>query len=234
MNTRRTIRIAPLLALLAGFALSGTAFAQHGGGGSHGGGGGHAAVGHAAAGRGAGGHYYGGGYRAGYGGYRGGYYGGYRGGYYGGYRGGWRGGYYGWGLGLGLFAATLPWYYSTYWWGGIPYYYADNSYYIWNGDVGQYETVAPPEGLTTQGGAAAPPGGQAPAAQSDLFMYPKAGQTAEQQDRDRYECHRWAADQSGFDPTQAPAPGSQDAAMKRDGYMRAEAACLEARNYSVR
>src|SRR5580704_11088665 len=55
----------------------------------------------------------------------------------GGYGGGWRGGYggrggfwgpWGWGLGglgLGLYFATLPYYYSTYWWGGVPYYYAD-------------------------------------------------------------------------------------------------------------
>jgi len=40
------------------------------------------------------------------------------------------GGYYGaWGgLGYGLFFATLPWYYDTYWWDGAPYYYADDVY----------------------------------------------------------------------------------------------------------
>ncbi len=35
----------------------------------------------------------------------------------------------------------------TYWWGGIPYYYANNSYYIWDGGAGEYEAVEPPEGL---------------------------------------------------------------------------------------
>lgn len=37
-----------------------------------------------------------------------------------------------------------------------------------------------------------------------LFIYPTAGQSAEQQDRDRYECYRWAVQQTGFDPSAAP------------------------------
>lgn len=40
-----------------------------------------------------------------------------------------------------------------------------------------------------------------------VFVYPTAGQTAEQMDRDRYECHVWAVRQTGFDPaTQQVAP----------------------------
>lgn len=35
----------------------------------------------------------------------------------------------------------------------------------------------------------------------DLFIYPAKGQTQEQQDRDRYECHSWAVQQTGFDPS---------------------------------
>jgi hypothetical protein len=180
------------------------------------------------------------------GGFRGGGGYGFRGGY--GYRGGWRGyGYYGgwgWGgLGYGLFFAGLPFYYSTLWWGGVPYYYAAGDYYLWNGAVGQYETVRPPPGLVNQAAA------QQPSATS-LFVYPKSGQSADQQARDRFECHRWAKDQSGFDPTQpgsatgtdSTTPGaapSAPAAMasspaKRQDYLRAETACLEGRGYSVR
>jgi hypothetical protein len=33
------------------------------------------------------------------------------------------------------------------------------------------------------------------------YIYPGQGQSPEQQDRDRYECHSWAVQQSGFDPT---------------------------------
>lgn len=36
-----------------------------------------------------------------------------------------------------------------------------------------------------------------------VYFYPGKGQTAQQQDRDRYECYLWAVKQSGFDPGQA-------------------------------
>ena len=38
-------------------------------------------------------------------------------------------------------------------------------------------------------------------ATSDIYIYPNKGQTHEQQSLDRYECHVWAANQSGFDPS---------------------------------
>ncbi len=46
----------------------------------------------------------------------------------------------------------------------------------------------------------------APAAGAqDVFMYPARGQSQQQQDRDRYECHSWAVAQTGFDPARASA-----------------------------
>ena len=212
------------ISMLAGtfitaLVLSTGAMAQHGGGG---GGGGHAAGG--------GGHV-GGGYHGGYGGYHGGY-GGYRGGYgYGGWRGGygWRGGWgwggWGWGLGLGLYFAALPLYYQTYWWDGVPYYYADNTYYIYDPNVKQYQTVAPPAGLQGQAGVGP---GQA-AGSSELIVYPKNGQNADQQARDKFECHQWAVSQTGYDPT----TGSAAVPARSNDYRRAQVACLEGRGYSV-
>lgn len=38
----------------------------------------------------------------------------------------------------------------------------------------------------------------------DLYIYPAKGQSAEQQDKDKYECYGWARDNSGFDPMAAP------------------------------
>jgi hypothetical protein len=230
MNIQRMFLIigASLAAIAAGS--SGSAVAHSGGGGgggggSHGGGGGF----HGGSGVHGGGGFHG----RGGGGYRGGWHGG------GGYRRGWYGGgYYGaWGgLGYGLFFATLPWYYDTYWWDGAPYYYADDVYYQWNRDAAQYETVQPPAGLSDQVKAQAP-------VVSELFMYPKAGQSSEQQARDREECHRWAVGQAGFDPTTVAvaSAGSPTAsqlradstAVKRADYLRADGACLEGRNYSV-
>ncbi|OUM00871.1 hypothetical protein [Variovorax sp. JS1663] len=42
-------------------------------------------------------------------------------------------------------------------------------------------------------------------------IYPAKGQSAKQQDKDKYQCYAWARDQTGFDPAQAqtaaaPAP----------------------------
>jgi uncharacterized protein HemX len=40
---------------------------------------------------------------------------------------------------------------------------------------------------------------------ADLYIYPNKGQSPEQQSRDRYDCHLWAVQQTGFDPTRARA-----------------------------
>jgi hypothetical protein len=157
----------------------------------------------------------------GYGGYRG-YYGrGFYGGY--GYRGWGYGGCCWWGWPTGLFLATLPLYYSTWWWNGVPYYYADNSYYVWDAPGSRYEQVAPPSGLLSNG-APSPGGTSGGTMPADLFAYPKNGQSTEQQARDRQECRDWAAGQTGG---AASAQGS-------DANGRAQTACLEARGYSVR
>jgi hypothetical protein len=57
--------------------------------------------------------------------------------------------------------------------------------------------------------------------------YPAHGQSNDAQDRDRYECHRWAVREADFDPT-------RDRRGDRDLYNRAMTACLEARGYVVR
>ncbi len=38
----------------------------------------------------------------------------------------------------------------------------------------------------------------------DLFIYPNKGQSQEQQERDKFECHSWAVKESGFDPMKRP------------------------------
>lgn len=39
-----------------------------------------------------------------------------------------------------------------------------------------------------------------------VYFYPTQGQSAEQQDRDRYECYNWAVKQTGFDPSRIQTP----------------------------
>ena len=38
-------------------------------------------------------------------------------------------------------------------------------------------------------------------AQSQLMVYPAAGQSPQQQQQDRYDCHVWSVQQSGYDPS---------------------------------
>jgi hypothetical protein len=64
-------------------------------------------------------------------------------------------------------------------------------------------------------------------------IYPKNGQSADQQARDRYECYRFGVAQSGFDPMH---PSSLSAAARADGqtsYERAQGVCLDAHGYAV-
>jgi outer membrane lipoprotein SlyB len=50
-------------------------------------------------------------------------------------------------------------------------------------------------------------GSKAPMTQ--VYFYPKEGQTKEQQSQDHYECYNWAVQQTGFDPSQSSIPPEQ-------------------------
>jgi hypothetical protein len=47
-----------------------------------------------------------------------------------------------------------------------------------------------------------------PAVAQEQFYYPTKGQSAQTQQKDKYECYDWAKGQSGFDPMAAPTPTS--------------------------
>ena len=51
-------------------------------------------------------------------------------------------------------------------------------------------------------------------AQTDTFIYPAKGQNQAQQDKDRYECHSWAVQQTGFDPSKPQSANSQSASQR--------------------
>ena len=131
---------------------------------------------------------------------------------------------------FGAVVPFLPGFYTTVWFGGIPYYYANDAYYLWRPEVGGYVVTRPPND--------GPPGTEAPAApaaSTEPFIYPKNGQSEQQQATDRYECHRWAATQASFDPTQPSNTASgEQTRSARDAYTRAFTACLDGRGYSVK
>jgi hypothetical protein len=156
----------------------------------------------------------------------------------------WRGGYwprsyYGWGY--PWFLGALPAVYATYWWGGIPYYYSNNVYYTYNSGYNGYVVTDPPPADSEDSASASSDGGYdstepgstsgsgSSGGSAEIYAYPKSGQSDEQQATDRYECHKWAAAQSGFDPTR----GSQPSGNVAD-YRRAMTACLDGRGYSAK
>ena len=122
-------------------------------------------------------------------------------------------------LGLGLYFATLPLYYNTYWWGGVPYYYADNTYYVYDPNVRTVRDRGSPGRTAGPGEAAAARRGERPGG-SELIAYPKNGQTADQQAKDKFECHEWAVGQSGFDPTTGAAPHRRPSVLTTCGPKR--------------
>lgn len=60
--------------------------------------------------------------------------------------------------------------------------------------------VAPPRHAKRHAPPPAPPEATHPA----LYFYPSQGQSAQRQDRDRFECYQWARQQTGTDPGMTP------------------------------
>jgi hypothetical protein len=163
----------------------------------------------------------------------------------GGWRGaGWRGGYWHggfwprayYGYGFSWFLPILPLAYATYWYSGVPYYYANDVYYTWNPTYDGYVATDPPPVVDSSGSADVAGSGPAPAGDvapdsgpgpggpvaGQIFMYPKNGQSVEQQASDKAECQKWASDQAG------------QVAQNGSDYNRAMVACVEGRGYSAR
>lgn len=130
------------------------------------------------------------------------------------------GGYWSGGVWIG---PGWGWYGWNPWWGSpyypyyYPYYYPFYPYYV---------QPAPEPKQEPQ-----------PSSPERLFVYPRLGQSEKQQADDQYQCHRWAVDKTGYDPTDLK-PGKSEDKQKNsrllDDYLRAMGACLDGRGYSVK
>jgi hypothetical protein len=123
----------------------------------------------------------------------------------------------------GLFVSFLPSYYSSFWFGGTRYFYADDTYYLYEPARHGYVVARSPYASDRDDEESSDP------VDDDLFIYPARGQSEQQQADDRYECHRWAAKETSYDPID-----SDFDADKRADYQRAMTACLTGRGYSVK
>jgi len=127
---------------------------------------------------------------------------------------------------FGVVVPFLPNFYTTLWVSGVPYYYANDIYYTWQPNQNGYVVTEPPQGINEKETQLLP---------EQLFIYPKQGQSETKQADDKYQCHRWAFSQTGFDPSQPPDNMTQhEIGSKRDNYQKAIQSCLEGRGYSVR
>lgn len=120
----------------------------------------------------------------------------------------------------GAVVPVLPWVATVLVVGTATYWYCDGVYYRQLPADAGYQVVDAPIG-------------QPRVLDERMYVYPRKGQSAEQQARDEYDCHRWAVDQTGFDPT-AAAMGDATALDQRDDYRRAQTACLDGRGYTVK
>lgn len=136
---------------------------------------------------------------------------------------------------FGLRVHVLPWGYRAVLVGGLTYYVLND---IWYQQIGpDYVVIAPPVVPPTISAPVQETPAFAPPAQvgDDFFMYPRNGQSEQQQAKDRYECHLWAKQQTGYDPTLPLGGVAGDiSAQKRADYHRAMAACLDGRGYTIR
>ena len=114
--------------------------------------------------------------------------------------------------------------YRPYYVGYPATYYSSRTYYSYGGnyhDHSHYTTLTYPVSVNTTV--------EQPVS-TELFVYPKEGQSEEQASRDRYECYLWAVNETGFDPSRSDTATDASAG----DYVRASSACLEARGYTVK
>ncbi len=126
---------------------------------------------------------------------------------------------------LGIIVSDLPAFRTVVMIGGLAYLYANGVYYRERAE-GNYEVVSAP--------ADTDPAAMVTTSAARAIVYPRLNQSAEQQASDEYECHRWAATQSSFDPTLAATSSVGADPSRRGDYQRARMACLDGRNYTVR
>lgn len=123
---------------------------------------------------------------------------------------------------VGLTVSRLPHGYRTFIVRDYPYYYAGRHYYIHDHFRNVYVRVDDPFQYDDD----AYEHTSELSEYKEIFVYPNEGQDEEQAREDKYECHVWAVEQTGFDPSLGKPGNNED-------YGRAQAACLEGRGYTV-
>jgi hypothetical protein len=131
----------------------------------------------------------------------------------------------------GVRVRYLPDYAQQVWLGSALFFLAAGTYYTYEQSTQEYVVAEPPQGVEpvySPETLSQPP--QQAADPYDVVAYPANGQTQQQVEQDRYDCYRYAVQQSNFDPANAryqPAPEVVGV------YRQAMAGCYASRGYSV-
>ena len=125
---------------------------------------------------------------------------------------------------IGAIVSELPVGFIAFNNGFDTYFYANATYYRWSDSDAAFVVVSKPQGADEA---------IEKATSERLYAYPNAGQSEEQQAKDRYECHQWAVSESHVDPTLED-ENEELALQDVMNYRRALTACLEGRDYTVK
>jgi len=114
----------------------------------------------------------------------------------------------------------------------VRYYHVHGAYYIYDRSARTYVVVKEPDGVNmddTDADAVEVEFEKKAAHSPVVVVFPANGQSDEQVGKDRYDCHLWSSEESGFDPLFT----DQASAEQKDIYRRGLEACLTAKGYTV-
>ncbi len=131
----------------------------------------------------------------------------------------------------GVRVRYLPDYAQQVWLGSALFFLAAGTYYTYEQSTQEYVVAEPPQGVEpVYSPETLPQPPQQPTDPFDVVAYPANGQTQQQVEQDRYDCYRYAVQQSNFDPANA---SYQPAPEVVGIYRQAMAGCYAGRGYSV-
>ncbi|WP_208855926.1 DUF6515 family protein [Pseudomonas lutea] len=132
----------------------------------------------------------------------------------------------------GVRVRYLPDYAQQVWLGSSLFFVAAGTYYTYEQNTQEYVVAEPPQGVEPVFSPQQPQ--QQPIQQAanpyDVVAYPPNGKPQQEIEQDRYDCYRYAVQQSNFDPASA---GYQPAPEVLGVYRQAMASCYAGRGYSI-
>ncbi|MEX6665333.1 hypothetical protein QWI20_15280 [Pseudomonas sp. W2-17] len=130
----------------------------------------------------------------------------------------------------GVRVRYLPDYAQQVWLGSALFFVAAGTYYTYEQNTQEYVVAEPPQNVEPVYSPQQPQPVQQAANPYDVVAYPPEGKPQQEIEQDRYDCYRYAVQQSNFDPAGA---AYQPAPEVLGVYRQAMASCYAGRGYSI-